>query len=130
MLSRAPGGGSMRGLGRVRSTLHRSQAVVLCLIPAAKHRQTDKPRRFSWHLFFSGRPFRCLSDAPLDNRRAVPETLTPPLYVHFYYVNLTPQPTIQYCIVRPELGLWTLVLDVTVTTVIAGQVKPIRTTVE
>ena len=25
-------------LGRVRSTLHRSQTVVLCLIPAAKHR--------------------------------------------------------------------------------------------
>ena len=39
MLSRGGRGG--RGhdrLGRVRSTLHRSQGVVLCLIPAAKHR--------------------------------------------------------------------------------------------
>ena len=30
-------GGDER-FGRVRSTLHRSQAVVLCLIPATKHR--------------------------------------------------------------------------------------------
>ena len=32
------------GLGRVRSTLHRPQAVVLCLNPAAKHQNPDKPR--------------------------------------------------------------------------------------
>ena len=35
MLSR---GGGYERLGRVRSTLHRSQSVVICLIPAAKHR--------------------------------------------------------------------------------------------
>ena len=48
MLYRAIGGESMKGLGRPlgreRSTLQRPQAVVLCLNPAAKHRQcTDKP---------------------------------------------------------------------------------------
>ena len=33
----------MRGQVGCAASLHRSQAVVLCLIPAAKHRQTDKP---------------------------------------------------------------------------------------